>query len=221
MLSESSLFMLDKNTRRNTALDENSGQNEFENYLEKIPKNTREISITVPLIGNINLSFLEQNGFSKVIHILFREGSITNLINIPDTIEIIHCEDNLIQEMKDTPSSLREIYISKNMITSIDVSKSPSLENLQISYNDLEVLDNLPESLKSLKCDHNNLHKIEMNNLVNLQSLNCEENPKLILEKIPESVIQGNYPQVLRQNIKKLKETISEDYEISLMTYFK
>jgi hypothetical protein len=58
-------------------------------------------------------------------------------------------------------------------------------------------------------------------NAVSLKKLFCEGNPRLKLENIPETVIEGNYPQILRQNLKKQAEEVSNDYVKGLSSYFR
>jgi hypothetical protein len=213
--------LIDKDALRKVALDENTAQADFETYLEKIPKITREINVTISLHGHLNLDVLTRLKFNKVRHILLHDGQITSISNIPENIEIIHCENNLLEELKKLPSTMKHLHVSHNIINKIDLSTCKELEKLYISYNKLQELIGLPKSLLILKCDHNELRNIQLDNATRLQTFYCEENPQLILENIPETIIDGNYPQILEQNLKKQSEIVSDDFKKALLVYFR
>lgn len=212
---------IDKDSQRNAALEENTAQQEFELYLAGLPKNSKEINVKIPLHGHLNLGVIAKKMYPKLRHILFGTGRITSISNIPEKIEILHCENNLLTEIKHLPETLKDLHVSHNMLSTIDLSKATSLENVYVSYNQLTVLNSLPKSLLLLKCDHNHLTKIHLEHSVMLRKLYCEGNPQLKLENIPETVIDGNFPQVLKQNLKKQAEIISQDYLTGLSTYFR
>lgn len=212
---------IDKDSQRNAALEENTAQQEFELYLAGLPKNSKEINVKIPLHGHLNLGVIAKKMYPKLRHILFGTGRITSISNIPEKIEILHCENNLLTEIKNLPETLKDLHVSHNMLSTIDLSKATSLENVYVSYNQLTVLNSLPKSLLLLKCDHNHLTKIHLEHSVMLRKLYCEGNPQLKLENIPETVIDGNFPQVLKQNLKKQAEIISQDYLTGLSTYFR
>ena len=80
---------MDKVERRNSALEENTAQDEFKSLITDMRKIKRDISITVPLQGNLDLSILSEMGFTKIISISFIAGDITKLSNIPEGIKTI------------------------------------------------------------------------------------------------------------------------------------
>jgi len=213
--------LIDKESQRNAALDENTAQQEFEEYLAGLPKNSKEINVKTPLHGHLNLGVIAKNLFPKLRHILFGSGRITSISNIPEKIEILHCENNLLTEMKNLPPTLKDLHVSHNLLSTIDLSKATSLENMYVSYNHLTVLQSLPKSLLLLKCDHNHLTRIHLEHAISLRKLYCDGNPQLKLENIPESVVDGNFPQVLKQNLKKQAEMVSQDYLTGLASYFR
>ena len=214
-------FWIDKESQRDAALDENTAQQEFEEYLVGLPKTTKEINVKTQLHGHLNLGVINKKVFPKLRHILFGNGRITSITNIPDKIELLHCENNLLTEIKNLPETLKDLHLSHNLLAKIDFSKATFLENVFVSYNKLTELNSLPKSLLLLKCDHNHLTKIHLENAVILRKLYCEGNPLLKLENIPETVIDGNFPQVLKQNLKKQTEIVSQDFITGLSTYFR
>lgn len=214
-------IMIDKESQRNAALDENTAQQEFEEYLKGLPKKSKEINVKTQLHGHLNLGVISAKAFPKLRHILFGNGRITSISNIPEKIEILHCENNLLTEMNNLPATLKDLHLSQNLLSKIDLSKSTALENLYLSYNELTVLNSLPKTLLLLKCDHNQLTHIHLENAVVLRKLYCNGNPRLKLENIPETVIDGNFPQVLNQNLKKQAEIVSQDFLNGLSSYFR
>jgi len=212
---------IDKESQRNAALDENTAQQEFEEYLAGLPKSIKEINVKFRLSGHLNLGVVTKKGFPKLRHILFSNGRITSISNIPEKIEILHCENNLLTEIVNLPETLKNLHLCQNLLSKIDLTKATSLENLFVSYNQLTVLNSLPTSLLLLKCDHNRLTQIHLGNAVSLKKLYCDGNPKLKLENIPDTVIDGNFPQVLKQNLKMQTEIVSQDFLTGLSSYFR
>lgn len=212
---------IDKESQRNSALEENTAQQEFEDYLASLPKNTKEINVKTQLHGHLNLGVINKKMFPKLRHILFSNGRITSISNIPEKIEIFHCENNLLTELKNLPESLKDLHLSHNLLSTLDLAKAVSLENIYVSYNRIAVLNSLPKSLLLLKCDHNILTHIHLENAVFLRKLYCEGNPQLKLENIPDTVVDGNFPQVLKQNLKKQGEIVSQDFLTGLSSYFR
>ena len=58
---------IDKVQQRITVLEENNhAQEELEEFLNKVPKKTKELNITIPLHGHVNLGVLGQSGFKNI-----------------------------------------------------------------------------------------------------------------------------------------------------------
>ena len=214
---------MDKEHQRKSVLkDNNNAQETFDSFLKNVPKNTKELNVTVVLNGHVNLGILSQNGYKHIKFILFQEqGNITSIVNIPEKVKVLECQNNLIEELRDLPESLEELRISNNLISTLDLSKAKKLLKLNVSYNQLTSLSGLAESLLVLNCDHNKLQHLDLNATIKLTTLNCEENPQLVLENLPETIINGKYPKRLLQENRKSEERISKDYIASLNEYFK
>lgn len=210
-----------KSSERAIALNQNTAQTEFEEILKKTSKKKRELHISIPLYGVLNLAILTQNNYNKIKALLFSKGSLTGLLNIPEGIEVLYCNDNLLKELKDLPESLKELEVGSNMLEKIDLAKCKSLANLRLSFNELSELEHLPESLKTLICDHNRLKKLDLRQTVSLTTLHCHENPSLKLEDIPVSIIEGKYPEKFSQLKNKSIEVTSQEYKRELSDYFK
>ena len=214
---------MDKVQQRITVLEENNhAQEEFETFLKKVPKKTKELNITIPLHGHVNLGVLSQSGFKNVQFILFQEnGEITSITNIPEKVRILECQNNLLEELRDLPESLEELRISNNLISILDLSKCQKLIKVRVSFNRLTKLSGFAETLLVLNCDHNQLDHLDLSTAIRLTTLDCDENPKLVLENLPDTIIDGNYPKRIVQEHRKSEENISKDYIVSLNEYFK
>jgi hypothetical protein len=214
---------MDKVQRRKSVLEGyNTAQDDFELFLKKVPKKTKELNVTKVLHGHVNLGVLIQKGFTHVENILFKEnGEITSLVNIPDNVKTIDCKNNLLEELRDLPESLEELRVSNNLISSLDLSKCKKLLKLYVSFNRLSSLKGFAETLLILQCDHNSLTHLDLSTAIRLTTLDCEENPQLVLENLPETIIEGKYPKRLLQEHRKSEEKTSTDYIVSLKEYFK
>ena len=214
---------VDKRQQREYVLEQNNvAQQELEKFIEKLPKKTKELRVSIPLHGHVNLAILSQKGFTNIQHILFQEqGQITSIINIPQKVKILACQHNLLEELRDLPESLEELRISHNMLTTIDLSTCKKLKKLYISYNRVSALSGLSETITLLHCDHNNLVHLNLDTTIKLESLHCNNNTGLVLENLPDTIIDGEFPSALQQNNRTAEESISKDYIQSLNEYFR
>jgi hypothetical protein len=214
---------LDKSYIRKTVLEENNhAQEDLEAFLKKIPKKTKELNITIPLHGHVNLGILAESRFKYVEFVLFKEhGQITSIVNIPEKVRILECQNNLLEEMSDLPESLEELRIAHNLISTLELSKCKKLVKLQASFNKLTSITGLAETLIVLQCDHNHIVHLDLSSAIRLTTLDCDENPNLVLENLPDTIMHGNYPKRIVQDHRKPEERISKDYIVSLKEYFK
>ena len=214
---------LDKSYLRKTVLEENNhAQEDLEAFLKKLPKKTKELNITIPLHGHVNLGILAESRFKHVQFILFKEnGQITSIVNVPENVRILECQNNLLEELTGLPESLEELRIAHNIISTLDLSKCTKLVKLHASFNKLTSITGLAESLLLLECDHNHIDHLDLRTTIRLTTLDCDENPKLVLENLPDTIMYGNYPKRIVQEHRKPEERISKDYIVSLKEYFK
>ena len=213
--------LIDKEKLREDALEKNDAQTIFETFLKKFPKKSRELIWSGrTLHGSLNLSCLEEFRIRKLKTILFRDGCITELKNIPEGLEILHCEGNLLKELSALPTSLKQLHLKSNMLEKLNLSPCKELELLHISYNRLSELANLPETLQTLLCDHNQIRVLDLKPNIHLTILRCQDNPELVLRKTGTTSIEwktaksnhkfredlGKFFQIKSQYEKKIKE---------------
>ena len=215
---------------REQIMEENNGQTLFLGLLNQLNSaDVQEIRIPEVLSGNIDFSILQDRGFKNVKSIFIeKEGQITNLLNIPDTVESIICNDQLLEKLEKLPVSLETLSINNNKITKFDCGALPKLKVLKISNNELIELQNLPETLETLECENNQLRELNLANCYKLQELICSNNPILVLQNVPSSISKlemENNPFIQieenddEESVKKSKKKL--DYLESLNKYFK
>jgi len=225
-----------KQQREITIKENNTAQKRLNDILEKTNKQTNILDIREPLYGDIDFSILKE-GFSNIKTILLPEGEITNIINIPEGVTQLHIDKNLIFELNDLPSSLTNLGVTYNYLSTIDFTELKNLEYVNVSYNQITELENLPTELIELNCENNQLRSLDLRGLTNLKVLNVSYNNLTIIENLPENISEFNYdnnPSIEFRNsavIPTGKTTKQEDeersikqqigYEDSLQYYFK
>jgi len=82
----------------------------------------------------------------------------------PDTIKVINLSRNVLCTLNHVihwPSSLRSLNISRTNITSLDTTSLPrSLQELDISYTDVEFLQSFPPLLKKFTAESTRIQKL-------------------------------------------------------------
>ena len=174
--------------RESILTDNNNAQTDFVSILNGLKTDVTEINVKIPLQGELDLSILSEKGFERMTTLLFSEGEITGIRNIPTGISKLVCCKNLLVELEDLPGSLLYLNINHNYLTSFDFTKVPYLEELHCDDNKIQEFKNLPSSLTSLYCEQNKLKKLDLKGLKNLKTLHCSNNPLLMIDNLPETI---------------------------------
>ena len=216
---------IDKKKDRLQVLDDEHcfGQDQFEDVLSKQSTSINELRIPIPLCGIISLASLSKKNYHKVHSIIFAEnGQITDVVDIPEGVENLWCEGNLLGQLKQLPKTLKDLRVSKNVLTKIDFYNEGAIElkHLYISYNDFVHLEGLPETLETLLCDHNQLKHLDLIHNTRLTKFHCNDNPHLILKNIPERINDCKYSAKLLQEGVILPEKHSDNVKASLESFF-
>jgi hypothetical protein len=174
--------------REHIIREQNTAQVEFMYLLDKMhPSST--IEINQPLRGNLDLSILKTKGWTRVKHISFTEGEITNLSNLPDTLEVLHCNKQLLIELENIPKSIIELECNFNYLKSISIRHLPHLKKLSITDNRLTELEHIPENVEELFCQNNEIGMLDLINVQKLRILNVSNNKTIIIKNIPSSIV--------------------------------
>lgn len=159
-----------------------------------IKKQNRRISeMHFPsLHGIVDLDVLKVFNYGNLNALYFSPGHITQIINIPQRIQLLYAPNNAIETMADLPPELEVLQLSKNQLQTIDLTGSSKLKELYVSYNKLKQLDRLPRSLHTLYCSFNLLSNLDLYGL-RLRTLYCQHNPRLQLLHVPDTIDKGIY----------------------------
>lgn len=218
--------------------DHNTAQEELEGIISRLDPNTKQLLFSTPLHGDVDFSLLVRLGFRNVETISFEKGEVTTIKNLPQSLRVLVCSNQLLIELFDLPAFLEEIDCEYNYISGFSGENVKNLKKLNISHNRLENLDQLSNNLEELYCTNNKLKLLNLEGLDELRVLHVSENPTLVIEHVPASLVDfksDNSPfAVVRRDgegepgadttIGKMNHIHAEtkiDYLEALDTYFK
>lgn len=213
---------------KNTIQENNTAQSDFLDFLDHLNPQVSDIIVREPLSGDLDFSVLKECNFTNITSLQFAMGSITSLKNIPEGITKIICEDNLLLNIDDLPTSLVELNVAGNGIKQLDLLEVKNMKELNISRNQFTSLSDLPKDLEILKCENNGLKVLNLEGIEKLKVLHCSNNPSLAIEQFPDTIIDlqmENNPliQINKSDDESDEDTENEnhaDYIESLNTYF-
>ena len=220
----------DKYTKKQDFLSEKDTANtELSEILKNKNKSISELTIDIPLYGNLNLSLLSENGFRKIKILRFHEGYLTTITNIPPTIEVFIASNQLLNKIE-LPDDLEHLDVENYLfVGEFSLKTQRRLKYLNVSFNKIKSfgkndLNLLPETLEELYCHHNLLQNLYLETCPKLRVLHCEYNhSKLKINNIPDTVIDIKIPEnaiQLDEDTNKNKKEEENAYDESLQTYF-
>jgi hypothetical protein len=143
----------------------------IESYIDSLPSDTKIINIF-----DKNITYIPSlERFYQLKELWCSYNQITQLDNLPNSLEKLYCSYNKITQLNNIPNTLQILDCSNNKI--IQLYNLPlTLEILYCSNNQITQLDNLPHSLEMVWCYNNQIK--QLNNLPNtLRRLYCNNNP--------------------------------------------
>lgn len=123
-----------------------------EEYLNSLPDDIPKISILHR--RNIKLPSLER--FTKLKYLECINCKITELPELPDSIETLYCGDNNLTYLPKLPSNLKCLHCPFNQLTELPELPN-NLVKLVCYNNKLKSLPKIPKSLIVLSCAENEL----------------------------------------------------------------
>src|SRR6056300_239453 len=141
--------------REDVITNNNTAQVSFINLLRTQKTHIEDLHVPFDLHGDLDLSVIKTENFVNLVKIVFKDGELTSLKNIPANMKVIECPHNLIKELGDLPGSLTHLDIRENYIKTLDLKKASSLSVLHCEHNALENIHNIPPTLEELYVDHN------------------------------------------------------------------
>ena len=210
--------------------DENTAQSIFLNIIDGLDsENVSEIRITEVLNGDLDFAVLDDRGFKHIKGIFFtRDGKITSLKNIPNSVVQIECNSQQLSTIDGFPVNMEDLQLDGNLLTKLDLSSFPKLRQLHVSNNEITEIIHLPETIEEVYCENNQIRILDLVDAVNIKILHCSNNPLMVLERVPDSlttILMENNPYMeinrttSNETVKKTKKQIN--YVESLNEYFR
>jgi len=170
--------------RERVIKENNTAQEQLKGILEKFNKASLELTVTLPLHGDVDFAVLKEYGIVNLNKITLAKGEITKVKGLPDTIAEFICPDNLLINIEGFPSSLTRLEIPHNFLDALDLSAFTELETCVVNDNKLKTLINAPPKLKSLNCANNSLPSLNFRGVIKLESLIVSNNPITFIENL-------------------------------------
>jgi hypothetical protein len=175
--------------REDVIANKNTAQISFNNLLKGYKLHIDELHIPFELHGDLDLSIIKTEKFNNLIKLVFREGELTSLKNIPGYMKVIECPHNLLKTLVDIPGSLTHLDIRENSIKTLNLKQASGLIVLHCEDNGLESISNLPKNLEELYCEKNSLKILDLEGISKLNTLHASSNPVLIVQNKPNALI--------------------------------
>lgn len=175
--------------REQIITENNTAQDELEGIISRLDSNTKQLIFSTPLHGDVDFAILDRLGFRNVETIIFEEGEVTTIKNLPKSLLVLKCRNQLLIELFAIPTFLEELDCDYNYLTRFSGSIVKNLKKLHISHNRLETLDELSDNLEELYCTNNKLKLLNLEGLDKLKVLHVSENPTLVIEHVPEGLV--------------------------------
>jgi hypothetical protein len=230
--------------KRETIIRENNtAQETFETLLESIPMDTRELNVTTPLHGDLDLAILKTKGYNRIhtIRIGTAEmadgtGEITSVKNIPTVLRSFSCINQLLVSLDLWLPNVTELHLENNHITSIDLRTLAAVKKIYLQNNELTGIQNLPKLLEELYIQNNKIKHIDFKDTPKLKVLHCQNNPNISLANLPQTTLDLQMDEVANNDVSYTdeQETVSpngstqsrdiqgiHDYKECLRIYFK
>jgi hypothetical protein len=183
-------------------------------------KNTKGLYLDETIFGVVDFSILKNKGFKAIEQIHLGTGKITELKNLPDTLKVLVCGNNLLSSLPKLPKTLEEIDVSNNMITSLDLKDTKNLKILNASNNELYEVLNFPVSIEEITLNDNKIVELDLGGLINLKKFESMNNLGIILKNIPEKLdINLDYNPFIKNQDGGSPELI--DFQNAMNEYFK
>lgn len=224
---------MNKEEREQIISNNNIASDQLKNYLEGSTKPLQKVHISYALFGDVDFAVLKELNMGVPKDIILEEGKITSILNLPEGVETIRIQKNMLYEVKDLPKSLQVLDLEENYIQNIDLTNLSNLKELNVSHNQLHEISNFPGSLTSINVSHNKLKMIDMKDIDNLEYLNVSNNmitlienfpengiPEFIMENTPSIEFRGNIPDA-QSDKRKEKTKKMNDFKKALSSYFK
>ena len=154
-------------------------QNEFDTFISKQPANAKIYNIPFSCEGTIDMDIFNQQGRSPS-KLSFTKGRINYLLNIPVSLQELHIDNNLLDQIPDGAQHLTILSCAGNKISQPPTKDFQNLVKLVIDNNKIQSLEDLPPHLEWLSASNNpELTFIDLASPKDCLYLDCRNNPNL------------------------------------------
>ena len=93
---------------------------------------------------------------NNITELNYNSQNLSELPELPDTLEILYCHNNNLSELPELPDTLETLYCHNNNLSELPELPDTLIE-LSCYNNNLSELPQLPDTLEILDCEDNKL----------------------------------------------------------------
>ena len=108
-------------------------------------------------LGLVNINGLSQ--FTNLQTLSVNVNGLTELSDLPESLEYLYARNNQINFLGDFPSSLKKIDLRSNSLTYVNPFPE-GVKDLKLCFNNIATISELPDSLEIFYCAYNNLNAL-------------------------------------------------------------
>lgn len=170
-----------------------SSQAVFDRTISEMPANTKIYTIHSSLDGTIDMDVFSREG-RTVDKIIFSDGTINSLTNIPRGLKELHINNNALTRIPDHTENLITFHAANNRISGVcDLQNHCYLTDLQLDGNRVADLVNMQPSLKRISvCNNSNLTRLDLAGVTECEHIDCRRNPGL------KHIVNASMPKGMR-----------------------
>lgn len=116
----------------------------------------------ITLLNLDNLGLENINGLSQFTNLQslsVNVNGLTELSDLPESLEYLYARNNQINFLGDFPSSLKKIDLRSNSLTYVNPFPE-GVKDLKLCFNNIATISDLPDSLEIFYCAYNNLNAL-------------------------------------------------------------
>lgn len=180
----------------NKFLEGRGSQSLFDTAISSMPAHSKIYTIHPQLGGTIDMDVFSREG-RQPDKIIFSEGTINSLINIPKSLKELYIDNNALTRIPDGTESLLTLHANNNRIRGVcDFEHHHCLVELQLNGNEIADLVNLSPTLKRMSIQKNpGLIRLDLAGLTECEQIDCRKNSGL------KHVVNVTMPKGMRLDV--------------------
>ncbi len=165
---------------------------------------------------------------THITKLTINETKLENLKNLPLNLKYLNIRDNNISELfsQDIPQSVTHIIANKNKIEILDLSNSPNIEILELTFNPLSIFAIFPPNVQELHINDSDIKTTQsFEPLFKLRVLKMNRTNIESIDSLPDSIEELSICRLTLHEIKKLpknlRKLIGHSSEIQKLSFEK